>query len=185
MYWTIEDVNSGLCGVADVGKPKPPEPEAAPELNDASLNDMLKGDAIKAYRKLGGAEFLMKNQDMLGKVLAKALLPDKPTEPERAESEFPPWIKAQRLAYQVVGAVAEDIGGIDYRNVDPSLVRAFLREYPQVFDFADAFLKAQNSARSDDPPEPDPETAALEERRQKLFAKPTRELPPPRNSKPS
>lgn len=116
MYWTIEDLNAGLCRVEDLGNPKPaPAAVAAPvapiDLTDKSLRERLRVDALQAYHDLGGVEYLKKNPELLDKILAKTITP----EPVLAQTnvavmgEWPEWLTHRRLAYQESAQTAEDV----------------------------------------------------------------------------
>ncbi|CAN7541080.1 hypothetical protein LJR260_003647 [Variovorax paradoxus] len=110
-YWKIEDVNNGLCTVAEVGTPRPeqiavvdPTTPAVvdPDAPVPSLREQLSKDALVAYRELGGVEYLKKNPALLDKVLAKSIAP----EPIAVHNNVHvlddmPWLTAQRHAYKL------------------------------------------------------------------------------------
>ncbi len=105
-YWKIEDVNSGLCTVAEVGTPRPePEPvPAAPIDADApplALRDLLRHDARQAYIELGGAAYLKRNPELLDKILAKAVVPETASPTVNIRLDEMPWLSAQRHAYRL------------------------------------------------------------------------------------
>lgn len=78
-HWTIDDYAANLCEFSQVGMSKaPPEPppidvpDLPPELSSIPAA-ILKRDAMIAYQKLGGPQFLMDNEQLLAKVLLKLL----------------------------------------------------------------------------------------------------------------
>lgn len=105
-YWKIEDVNNGLCTVAEVGTPRPePEPDpVAPIDADAqqvALRDLLRNDARQAYIELGGVAYLKSNPDLLDKILAKAVVPETASPTVNIRLDEMPWLTAQRHAYRL------------------------------------------------------------------------------------
>lgn len=105
-YWKIEDVNSGLCTVAEVGTPRPePEPVPEPAIDaDApplALRDLLRNDARQAYIELGGVAYLKRNPELLDKILAKAVVPEPASSTVSIRLDEMPWLSAQRHAYRL------------------------------------------------------------------------------------
>ena len=124
-YWKIEDVNNGLCTVAEVGTPRPEQvavvdPPAAidPDAPAPSLREQLTKDALVAYRELGGVEYLKKNPALLDKVLAKSIAPEPVSVVNNnIRLDDMPWITAQRHAYKFRD-LAEDA---EIKHADPAL----------------------------------------------------------------
>lgn len=106
MNWTSEDFRNGLCGVADVGTPRP-EPEPAPvaaidaDAPPLALRDLLRNDARQAYVELGGAAYLKRNPELLDKILAKAVVPETASPTVNIQLDEMPWLSAQRHAYRL------------------------------------------------------------------------------------
>jgi len=106
MNWTSEDFRNGLCGVADVGTPRPePEPVAAAPIEadvpPLALRDLLRNDARQAYIELGGAAYLKRNPELLDKILAKAVVPETGSPTVNIQLDQMPWLSAQRHAYRL------------------------------------------------------------------------------------
>jgi len=106
--WTLEDFRTGKCDLDDIGLEKPPEiasgdgvsPMDSIQLDDGeSLSERIRRDAVSAYVKLGGVEYLKDRPELLDKALIKALTPDpKPVEPMDPNMLNPfPWLTTERL----------------------------------------------------------------------------------------
>lgn len=128
MKWTIEDFQSDLCELGDVGKPRPQaEPPPADPASvevvpmDQSLSAILSQHSREVYIELGGKDYLRRNPQLLNKVLLKQVEPPRPipvTLEERMASmkalqDEMPWISARRLMYQMESRYAEDIAPKD------------------------------------------------------------------------
>lgn len=106
--WTLEDFRTGKCDLDDIGLEKPSEaasgdgvsPTNSIQLDDGeSLSERIRRDAVSAYVKLGGVEYLKDRPELLDKALIKALAPDpKPVEPMDPNTANPfPWLTKERL----------------------------------------------------------------------------------------
>lgn len=150
MFWTIEDVNSGLCSVSEVGTKRPPAPpEPPPPVDpDLSFRQQLKNDAPAAYAALGGVEFLKANPDILAKMVIRSLPPEGINDPNKKADEIQPmpWISAQRLAYRMGQHVLKDIAPTDDSPwlLDPpelrEMVHAFLTAHPELYRAAELMV---------------------------------------------
>lgn len=118
MFWTVEDLNSGLCSVSDLGKqrPEPVAPEAPPlavidpDAPPGSARKRLVNDALAAYYELGGVEYLKKNPDLLDKILAKTIAPEPITNTQvNVRIDDMAWVSAQRLTYRLKPASPEEV----------------------------------------------------------------------------
>ncbi|HEX7857345.1 MAG TPA: hypothetical protein VF503_26990 [Sphingobium sp.] len=105
-FWTIEDMNAGLCDLEDLGNPKPAAVAVpvAPIVADApplALRDLLRNDARQAYIELGGVAYLKRNPELLDKILAKAVVPEPASSTVSIRLDEMPWLSAQRHAYRL------------------------------------------------------------------------------------
>ena len=148
-YWKIEDVNNGLCGVAEVGTPRP-EPKPVPEAPidaDApplALRDLLRNDARQAYIELGGPAYLKRNPELLDKILAKAVVPEPASPTVNIRLDEMPWLSAQRHAYRlgmdavklietglaITDATPKDPATVETADDDPALPAAPSARFP-------------------------------------------------------
>ncbi|MDM0103751.1 hypothetical protein QTH97_02315 [Variovorax sp. J22R24] len=148
MFWSIDDVNNGLCDVGDVGKPRPPvvavpPPEVDP---DVSLRQQLRNDSARAYAAVGGVDFLKANPELLSKLLVRSLPPEGVNDPNQKADEMPmpTWLKAQRLSYQIVTVASRDISPdddspwVDHPQALRQMIHDFLTAHPEIYEAAQA-----------------------------------------------
>jgi len=141
MYWTIADVNAGLCGTDDLGHPRPNPfvadsprdvgTEPLPNLTEEELDyipaKLLKRDALRAYQRLGGANWLVQNPTLLGKVLLRTLPTELNTDERRTLDVHITWAGPDRLSYQAKEIVDAEVVGpapgkepsTPWRPIDP------------------------------------------------------------------
>lgn len=55
-YWTIDDINAGLCDVDDLGRPKPQVPD--PDVETTAEYKTVKDALEQALRQVGGVGFV-------------------------------------------------------------------------------------------------------------------------------
>lgn len=93
LTWSVEDALAGDCDMKDVGMPRPFTPPSVPASEEISglppelasiPAHILKRDAMIAYQKMGGPQYLMANEQLLSKVLLK-LLPNEMVSDSKSE----------------------------------------------------------------------------------------------------